>query len=350
MYFIDNYLNENSSMFHGDVQPALNESWITGENENELSIISGQFNREVFAIQENFLFAQGLAYVAEVQGKETDILSESFGGFFKSIGERIQKMWAKVKAFFVRLFKSISIALGDINKSLENVEKHLKGKDFSNFKYQGYNWNLGSGEDVAKKTAKNIESVINEAKTNIKIDLKNATSAAAGEYMEKDESSYTKASYEAVNYSLSYGEDMTLEQVKIDIKKKYGNYDAAKEIKGLKNWSVMVKFLREFNKNKTLTDLQKASNELYKTALTAIQDTQKQMDAIKTTPSGNENENETNPSISIANIRKNSAASISNLASVMGQYNAIMQFCIGEEKAIFSEYKSVIAKAVRYKG
>ena len=161
---------------------------------------------------------------------------------------------------------------------------------------------------------------------------------------------YTKASNEAANYSLSYGEDMTLEQVKIDIKKKYGNYDAAKEIKGLKNWSVMVKFLREFNKNKTLTDLQKASNELYKNALTTIQDTQKQMDAIKTTPSHNENENETNPSISIANIRKNSAASISNLASVMGQYNAIMQFCIGEEKAIFSEYKSVIAKAVKYKG
>lgn len=350
MYFIDNYLNENTSLFHGDVQPALNESWITGENENELSIISGQFNREVFAIQENFLFAQGLAYVAEVQGKETDILSESFGGFFKSIGERIQKMWAKVKAFFVRLFKSISIALGDINKSLSGVEKHLEGKSFSNFTYQGHNWNLGTGESIAKKMATNIKSGINETKAGIKVALNMTKKISKDEAGADDISSDTKRVVEASNYLFSYGENMTLEQVKIDIKKKYGSYEPVKEIKGLNNWSNMVKFLRGFNKNKTLTDLQKTSNELYNTTLVTIQETQKQIDAI--TPgkkvSGDEPIDRVNKSLE--NARKNTAAAISMLATVMSQYNALMQLCIAEEKSIFSEYKSVIAKAVRYKG
>ena len=350
MYFIDNYLNENSSMFHGDVEPALNESWITGENENELSIISGQFNREVFAIQENFLFAQGLAYVAEVQGKETDILSESFGGFFKSIGERLQKMWAKVKAFFVRLFKSISIALGDISKSLSGVEKHLQGKSFSNFTYQGYNWKLGTGEGIAKKMEGNIKSVINEAKTDIKVEFTKAKRATTDKYADYDASATLKADQEATNYTLSYGENMTLEQVKIDIKKKYGNYEASKEIKGLNNWSAMVKFLREFNKNKTLVDLQKVSNELYNTTLSAIQDTQKQIDELSPDKTLTSDKSIDSSNKTLGNIRKNCAAKISNLATVMSQYNTIMQFCIGEEKAIFSEYKSVIAKAVRYKG
>lgn len=350
MYFIDNYLNENSSMFHGDVQPALNESWITGENENELSIISGQFNREVFAIQENFLFAQGLDYVASIQGKQTDILSESFGSFFSSIGDRIKKMWAKVKAFFVRLFKSISIALGDINKSLSGVEKHLEGKSFSNFSYQGHNWNLGTGETIAKKMATNIKSVINEAKTDVKAALNYSKKISRDEAGANDVSGNMKRGFEASNYLFSYGEDLTLEQVKIDIQKKYGNYESAKEIKGLNNWSSMVKFLREFNKNKTLTDLQKTSNELYNTTLVTIQDTQKQLDAI--TPnkkvSGDEPLDRVNKSLE--NAKKNTASAIANLASVMSQYNALMQFCISEEKAIFSEYKSVIAKAVRYKG
>lgn len=348
--FIDDYLNENSSLFYGDVQPALNESWITGENENELSIISGQFNREVFAIQENFLFAQGLAYVAEVQGKKTDILSEAFGGFFASIGKRIKEMWEKVKAFFVKLFKSISISLGDIEKSLKNVEKHLEGKSFTNFTYQGHNWNVGTGEKIANEVGSNIKSAINSTNTTVKIILNKASSATNGSSVIDDSSEATKRAYTAANFGLSYGEDLTLEQVKIDIKKKYGNNESAKEIKGLNNWSAMVKFLREFNKNKALTDLQKISNELYSSTLSTIQETQNKIEQLSPQSSVTDSGKIDSTKTALENAKKNATAEINGLASIMGQYNTIMQFCIAEEKAIFSEYKSVIAKAVKFKG
>ena len=349
---LDKFLNESKSI---SIEP-LFESYIQGEDINEIYMMTEDFNRNNERLDEGVMLAESLAFICEQKGNYDNarVLQEgAVIDFFKKLKENLTKLWQRVKAFFVNLFKSIQVEMGNINKSLENIDKYLD-KDFSKFAYDGHKWSTNPSiqttiSNKAKEAIKGIKNLVDKQKNN-------STKAREGDNSLGDNEngiigndhgvSLKKATASMVGQS---GE-LTLEEAKDKIKAHWGYTTSTDSIK---NFSViskgsMIQFLKDFSKNKILIDLKNETDETFKESINAISDAQNLVERLKPKEDAKEDE-QTKSKNTISNAVTNIKSLSNQVMQVISAYDKLMSECIACEKAKFSEYRNTLAAAVRYK-
>ena len=349
---LEQFMNESfsGSSYVPDVEP-LFESYIQGEDVNELHMINREFNQQMNAINENVIFAAALSDVALMKGREEDAyrLQESvIGDVFTKIKEKIIELWRKIKAFFVNLFKSISVSVGKIENSLKGVEKILRSKDLSNFKYQMHDWkdsdmpnvitsNINKTVDRYKNTA---DTLYNQAKS-IMDGSDNTYSSLEKEELDSDDSMVH------IGNLVGASEKLTLQEANTMIQESYGCSGTPDEQTGLSDYTSMITFLKSFKNNKTIKKLQTDTDTAYKKAITAVDGFKSKADALKINDKADNQSDRTSARTKVVGMIKNIST---RMTSTLSSYNSLMGTCINCNKQRFSEYRSIISKAVRYSG
>lgn len=341
---MDSLLNESSSVLNAETVTPLFESWITGQDTNELFKICNESGAAVRKLDENTAFAETLSMVAEMKGDgaKADLLMEStIKDYFNKFIEVIRKLWAKTKAFVANLLKSIQVSMVDVTKSLNNISKYIDGKDFSQFTYLGYNWKQNG---IATKISDNASGhlVIFEglAKSIINIAKKMETEEGKDKSLPDLElTDKEKALLKLDNFGIVMGQNDQITPVQATdmIKKAYGYTGSKEEIKGFSAISIqgMIKYLKGFENNSVLKDLKKNTDELFAKSIKNIKDMKNNVDGI-------------NNQATIKKISSSMRSICTQVQGLLSAYNTCIGTCIKCEKSRFSEYRSVVASAVRY--
>lgn len=304
---LNEYLNESTFGFQ-DVE-TISESWVTGGDTNEILSLTNDYSKAMNTLDENFLYTEALAHVAilrESVDKAELLMENAFKDYLAKAKKAILNLWAKIKDFFAKLFKKIQISLMSIDKSLKNIDKYLN-KDFSEFKYMGNKW---TDNDVANKISANAKALLNTADV-----IKNS-----------ENNSERELNIYATLLDIASG-STTAAQAKLDIQEKYGYSDIKEEITGFDKTKI-VDFLKNFNKNKTILDLKKNSDENFKKILKNFTEA--------------ENKATTDEAKKAAKL----VVEVSN--QIVKAYNVCMSTCINLETKRFKEYKSVLKSAISY--
>ena len=317
-----------------DTIVALEESWITGEDPNELSMISNEMLKEQRELEEGAMLAEGVALVCSLQenADQAEALNEAaVKDYFDKFVTALKKAWARVKQYFLNLGKSIAAQLLPVKKAFNGIEKYLD-KDFSGFSYTAYEY---EESDIAEKIDMNILGIIGQYEADIKdIDGK-----------EKIEAGYENK--QALINSI-YGElvtgnmdtELTPEQAILKIKESYGKTGSKTTVKGPEKATLLyfVKFVREFDKNGTIKKLQEGSNKAFKQVIADGEAAKKKI------ASTSNKENKEVVSSATTAIKK----ALSSMNTAISAYNRLMGVCISLEKEKFSTYRAIVSAAVKY--
>ena len=133
----------------------------------------------------------------------------------------------------------------------------------------------------------------------------------------------------------------TIEAAKDIVRDNFGCKDPVKEFTGNKSdFANMVTFLKGFDKNKVLVDLNKNTKNAYNEALKTINSIESRINAISAKSEAN------SKAISlIQTTAKNGATLCTKGLKIL---NTLMGTCINCNKMRFKEYRSIVASAVRY--
>lgn len=274
-----------------------------------------------------------------------------------AIGDAINKAiafmrnaWQRMKTWFSNLFKSISVSMGDVEKSLKGVDAKLNSKNLSDFEYTGHDW---KESDIPDKLGKNISAYGEEMKRTVAmaVNMSKETKAADDSresYKNNDsKSNETEVSRKIVSKIISGSEgELTMDEAYDMIEKSYG-FDTNGNKKGLSDWRNMITFLKGFKDNKTLKNAQKKCDEAYAKCISAAEKGLKEVNSLKNKVKPDAN-NAKNSTIFLSNMQGSIQRAITNAKSALNTYDQLMGKCISMEQAKFKEYRSVIASAVRY--
>jgi len=292
-------------------------------------------------VEENIMLAEQAALAINLNGNEAayEKLNESVvSGYFTKAIEMIKRMWAKIKGWFANLLKNVEASTRDIASIINKYEKELKGKDYSNFEYKGHNWKTGAAEKFHTHATNVMQKAIEASVTDVKIG--DNADAIKKTIEEMKEVSVAKLLGEAANSN----DEMSQQEFAKHVKEEVAGEE--KTIKGFQFASVtdMIAFIKEFKQSKTIKKAQTDTDKLYSKAIAETNKaiSKAQTDANKISDTAKKEI----ASLSVAAARE--AVSVTQRS--LNVYNIVTGVCIDLEKAQFTEYKKVIASAIRYKG
>lgn len=342
--FIENFLNENNdfldeSYFGSEIQPA-NESWITGENPDELSEINRQFNAEMYTLEENFMLAESLCLVSEINGDmdKSKLLESKVGDFFKSAWAKIQEMIKRVKQFLSNLLNAAKMKFGKISKQINNIDKYIGTKDMSGYTYNIHDWNDNVGifdkcTTTAVKVLGILTTKLNEIQsTQDEVDTSNSD---GDKYTFKV---YTSPAYLIGLTNAGASSSDSLKTIKLEIAKAYGCEGPATEHDSFSSdKSTMVTYLKSYDK-KTMKEKADKTNETLKNSEKSAKEVLNKIKALEAKDDNN-----------VAKAQTQAKKVINAIGDVITSNNQILKMCINLESVRFSEYKSALIGAITYK-
>lgn len=318
-----------------DVAP-LFESWITGEDPNELCQIANELNSNERLISENCLYSECLAHVASLQ--ENTAVAEQLNeaaikDYYDKFIAALKNAWAKVKAFFANLTKAIMVKMGPVTKAFANIDKYLN-KDLSDFTYTAYDWQ--SGKIAVTKLTKGAASHIEACNSRIAQTVSEVKAGTKPELTQRDKN----AQLRNVNGILigAPAQENTPEEAIIKIRKMYGVEGAKQEFKGLAKKDEMITFVKSFDKNSVLKELKKAADENYAKAIKAAQSAKKDVSDLRN------KDNKEVVNAGIACIKND----LSLLNAGLTAFNRFMGTCIALEREKFSSYRAILSAAIKH--
>lgn len=342
--FIENFLNENNdfldeSYFGSEIQPA-NESWITGENPDELSEINRQFNAEMYTLEENFMLAESLCLVSEINGDmdKSKLLESKVGDFFKSAWAKIQEMIKRVKQFLSNLLNAAKMKFGKISKQINNIDKYIGTKDMSGYTYNIHDWNDNVGifdrcTTTAVKVLGILTTKLNEIQsTQDEVDISNS-----------DGDKYTFKVYTSPAYLIGLTNEGasssdSLKTIKLEIAKAYGCEGPATEHDSFSSdKSTMVTYLKSYDK-KTMKEKADKTNETLNNSEKSAKEVLNKIKALEAKDDNN-----------VAKAQIQAKKVINAIGDVITSNNQILKMCINLESVRFSEYKSALIGAITYR-
>lgn len=342
--FIENFLNENNefldeSYFGSEIQPA-NESWITGENPDELSEINRQFNTEMYTLEENFMLAESLCLVSEINGDmdKSVLLESKVGDFFKSAWAKIQEMIKRVKQFLSNLLNAAKMKFGKISKQINNIDKYIGTKDMSGYTYNIHDWNDNVGifdrcTTTAVKVLGILTTKLNEIQsTQDEVDTSNSD---GDKYTFKV---YTSPAYLIGLTNAGASSSDSLKTIKLEIAKAYGCEGPATEHDSFSSdKSTMVTYLKSYDK-KTMKEKADKTNETLKKSEKSAKEVLNKIKALEAKDDNN-----------VAKAQTQAKKVINAIGDVITSNNQILKMCINLESVRFSEYKSALIGAITYR-
>ena len=356
MSLLNSYIDEAVNMPIGEsvenVEP-LFEAWNTGET-NDMFRLLGEFNSSMREVDEGVIYADSFATIAESKGniEKSELLIEStIKDYFTKFINAIKKLWAKTKAFITNLLKSIQVSIVDVNKSLQNIDKYISGKDLSKLTYLGYEWtDTNISQEIAKNSLAAITIINGSAKyvqnqANKLVSTNGNSLSKAGtntiDAITNDDKSRKLIKMGNFGTVMGANDAITQAEMNDQIKAAYGCRDTKSELKVDQNkLKSMITFLKGFNGNATLKNLKKNTDSVFSNTIKGIQDMQSSVNNLS---SGNEKGQK---------IVSQCASALRSLCSsaqgIVSAFNSAMGVCIQCEKSRFSEYRSVVASAIRY--
>ena len=339
--FIENFLNENNefldeSYFGSEIQPA-NESWITGENPDELSEINRQFNAEMYTLEENFMLAESLCLVSEINGDmdKSKLLESKVGDFFKSAWAKIQEMIKRVRQFLINAVNAAKMKFGKISKQINNIDKYIGTKDMSGYTYNIHDWNervLG-GFDTCTLNATKVLDILTSKLNDIQ--------SAQDEVDLKDESSSFKR-YTSPAYLIGIGTDEnevdSLKTIKLELEKNYGCQGPATEHNNFNSdKAVMVNYIKNYDR-KTMKEKSDKTNETLKNSEKSAKEVLNKIKALEAKDDNN-----------VAKAQTQAKKVIDAIGNVITSNNQILKMCMNLESVRFGEYKTALLGAITYR-
>lgn len=366
----------------------LNENF-TGEAIDVEAIISEHFTPNSTGIQSILLEAQGeehrleeavmlveqatLALNFKGNTERAEQLSESMASdYFTKFVNMLKKMWAKVKGWFVNIFKHFETATRDINKLIEKYRKELDSKDYSNYEYNGHKWTQS-----ADKVHEGIAATATKINSSIAIGTKGADNwvngktgganvdretpkrkANAAEMREKNETAHKeqlvpttvwiKALVDGTTNPSHDGDGMSASEAKTAIGEKVKGGEKAEAIKNFSAvaLSTMIDFLKNFKNNKTITAARKDVDKLFATTIKEAEQVRKDIQAHANSLSGDKVGGRDAAAGKLAHAKHN----LDDAKNVLSAYTTLVGICIDVEKEKFAEFKGAIAGAIRHSG
>ncbi len=366
----------------------LNENF-TGEAINVEAIISEHFTANSTGIQsilletqeegnrldETVMLMEQAAFALGFKGEteRAEQLSESMGSdYFTKFVNMLKKMWAKVKGWFVNIFKHFETATRDINKLIEKYRKELDGKDYSNYEYNGHKWVQGADKvhDGIAATATKINASlaagtkgandwVNGSKGGSKANHEtDKRKAAAAESRTKNETAHKeqlvptsvwiKALVDGSTNPSHDGDGLSASEAKTTLGEKVKGEGKAEAIKNFSAiaLSTMIDFLKNFKNNKTITAARKDVDKLFATTIKEAEQVRKDIQAHANSLSGDKTGGRDAAAGKLAHAKHN----LDDAKNVLTAYTTLVGICIDLEKEKFSEFKGAIAGAIRHSG
>jgi hypothetical protein len=368
---LEQYLNESAITTFNVVKPEpLSEAnWITPDSIGleRIKADESSFDNKLSRMT---MFAESMAFATKLQiaggiaaGNNMSKLQESVTvlqenvvtDFFKKMVDGLKSAWQRMVTWFKNLFKSIDVALFDVNKSLKDIDKVLNPKDFKDFKHDAHKWKDSSiATTMGNKAKTACDNLKKDAEANI-TELKG--SAPVGNDSDSSSRDANDKKYKDVDNSTVIKEFIaglvgqsggkTIEEAKDVIKQSYG-FDQSGEEKGL-DWKSMVTWLKAFKDNETLKKAQKDCDELY---AKAIETSEKALSAANSAKGKvkADADNVKNANSWYDQYIRAIQSNLSMHRAFLNNYDTLMGTCIEMEKARFSEYRGTISKAIRYGG
>lgn len=344
--FIENFLNENNdfldeSYFGSEIQPS-NESWITGENPDELSEINRQFNAEMYTLEENFMLAESLCLVSEINGDmdKSVLLESKVGDFFKSAWAKIQEMIKRVKQFLSNLLNAAKMKFGKISKQINNIDKYIGTKDMSGYTYNIHDWNDNvSIFDRCTTTAVKVLGILT-AKLN---EIQSAQDETDLTNKNDDNTSDTFKAYTSPAYLIGVGtggasSDDSLKTIKLEIAKAYGYEGPATEHNSFSSdKSTMITYIKSYDR-KTMKGKSDKTNETLKNSEKAAKEVLSKIKSLEA-KDGN----------TVGKAQAQAKEIMTGISSVISSNSTILKMCMHLESARFNEYKSALIGAITYR-
>ena len=299
---IEQFLNE-SSVNALDNIPVLDESWITGENENELYTIANEAAESSNQLYENMIFAEAVANNARLNGniqKADMLLEKSVSDYWQKLKKTIVEWAGKVKAWFQKLWASIRVKVKASAAALDKAA-NLLNKD--SYTIEIHNWKNTTIATTISNNAKSFINVVVDAD-----EIPDSLNSKGTNNIEVLTNSFLITG----KLDNKYSHEMAIDYIKGE----YGCKEATKETKTVSNSEIknMISFLKAFNNNKTI----KESNDKEK----------KSQDKDKS---------------QILNTQVNL------LKAALKASNSLLSTCITLEKNKYSEYKSAVLSAINAK-
>ena len=356
---LDKFLNESTFGLMGNHEPTecpLSESVLITPDSLGVENAKAMDERDAMRLEKAVLYAESVIFVKQAQGADTEVLSENVvTDFFKKMYEMIKRAWGRMVEWFKNLFKAIELSIRDMKKALEGVEGKLNAKDMTKFKYFEHSWKSTNIHDTL---AKNAETRIASAAKDINDDLAEMKKLVRSDTNKiRDKYEETEKGYKAEDnaQNLRIGEvmgtnsELTMEEAKDKIKEAYGSDISADEKTGLDmgHANEMIKFLKDFQKNKVLTEAKSKVDKNYKSTLDKVKDVESKITVnknnVKDTATNKKN-SDAKHNMLIAHVKR----LLNDMASYNSIYDSLMGCCMDQEKAKFKEYKGIIIAAVRY--
>ena len=338
--FIENFLNENNdfldeSYFGSEIQPA-NESWITGENPDELSEINRQFNAEMYTLEENFMLAESLCLVSEINGDmdKSVLLESKVGDFFKSAWAKIQEMIKRVRQFLINAVNAAKMKFGKIANQINNIDKYIGTKDMSGYTYNIHDWNERVTKfDTCTMNATKVLDILTSKLNDIQ--------SAQDEVDLKDESSSFKR-YTSPAYLIGIGTDEneadSLKTIKLELEKIYGCQGPATEHNNFNSdKAVMVTYIKNYDR-KTMKEKSDKTNETLKKSEKSAKEVLNKIKALEAKDDNN-----------VARAQTQAKKVIDAIGNVITSNNQILKMCMNLESVRFGEYKTALLGAITYR-
>ena len=378
---LDQFLNESTTGYGCDIEKpeplSESESFFITPDANGVALLKEQDERDIRRLDMAMLKLNSVVLTEGYKlNMPTNTLSESameekrmqivnlqeagIVDYWNKFIEMIKKAWQRMVTWFKNLFKSISVAVMNVKKSLKGVDKILKNKDFSNFTYDGHDW---KDSTIYATMASNIESISNELSKDLddgekllagmkatKLSGENEDEIKMNNSPSKSEDlDYESKAKEKIGQIVGKGETSTsMEQAKDIIAESYG-YSESKTITGC-DWKGMVEYLTKFNDSKTITESQKTCDANYKKLIAKAEKMKSAISSASAdTQKGNPDATRTIAS-RFNYVEKRTEKIIQLNNKCLSAYDTLIGYCITVEKARFSEYRSVISKAIRYNG
>ena len=378
---LDQFLNESTTGYGYNIEKpeplSESESFFITPDANGVALLKEQDERDIRRLDMAMLKLNSVVLTegyklnmptntlseSAVEEKRMQIVNLQEAGivdYWNKFIEMIKKAWQRMVTWFKNLFKSISVAVMNVKKSLKGVDKILKNKDFSNFTYDGHDW---KDSTIYSTMATNIETISNEASKDlddkekllgalklVRTSAENENEIKFNDAKSKTEDLNDEAKFkEKIGQIVGKGETSTsMEQAKDIIAESYG-YSESKTITGC-DWKGMVEYLTKFNDSKTITESQKTCDENYKKLIARAEKIKGSIGSISS-KTQKENPDGTRTVASRFNkVEKSMEKIIQFNNKCIAAYDTLIGYCITVEKARFSEYRSVISKALRYNG
>lgn len=323
-----------------DVEPIVKAHYTA--NSTGVQAILFESDESHVQLEENVMLAEQIVLSLQVKGDEAaaESLSEGMvGDYFNKMIEGLKKLWQKIKGWFANIFKSLEVATRDINSIITKYEKEIKGKDFSNFEYKGHKWKSGAIEGVHTSATTKANTIMGHLSAL-------PGSSAIGDTEKPTEHAKEQTANKHLGALLGQ-DDMSQAEAKKHVLELVTGSEKEETIKNFSDISVtdMIAFVKDFKNSKTIKKAQADTDKLFSKAIADAQKIIKEVEVQHNKGDFAEGKKEhSQKNIALAKHNVNS------MRNLLAGYNTLTGVCVDLEKMQFSEYKKVIAAAIRHKG